>query len=143
MDQVVLHARPLRADGGVTHVVLHGAGARREKGDIAPPLALQLQLRLFEAFADLVVADLQLFGGQVLFGYLPLPPVPQGLGRGGVVAVAIDDHRNSSSTVRRRGIIRWRCMQSMATSRLRRFSSTPNGFISGLPAASRLSTSRS
>ena len=29
-------------------------------------------------------------------------------------------------------------MQSIATSRLRRFSSRPNGFISGLPAASRL-----
>src|SRR6185436_19506049 len=50
-------------------------------------------------------------------------------------------HCSSSSTLKRRGIIRWRCAQSIAASRLRRFSSTPNGFSGGFPAACRLSQS--
>src|SRR5262249_25486532 len=129
---------PLRADRRVADVVLHRARARREERDVAAPLPLQLQLGLLQAVADLVIADPELLLGDVLLGDLPLAPVPQGLRRGRVVAVAVDDHRSSSSTVKRRGIICWRYTQSIATSRLRRFSSRPNGFISGLPAASRL-----
>ena len=59
VDQVVLHARPVRADRGVADVVLHRARARREERDVGAPLALQLQLGLLQAVADLVVADLR------------------------------------------------------------------------------------
>ena len=75
-------------------------------------------------------------------GQLPLAVPLQRPGRGGALAVAVDGHAKSSSTVYRRGINRWRYTESIAISRLRRFASMPYGFISGLPAALMLSVSR-
>ena len=55
------------------------AGARREEGHVGAALALQLELRLLEALADLVVADPQFPGLGRSSRDLPLAPVPQGL----------------------------------------------------------------
>ena len=56
-DQVVAHARPFEARRRVADVVRHHARARREDRDVGAALALHLELRAFEARADLVVAD--------------------------------------------------------------------------------------
>src|SRR5262249_57910330 len=81
----------------VADMVAHTHGARREDGEIRAALALQLELRAFEALADLVVGHLQrrlrrLLGGVLDVVDLVLAPAQQVLGLGRVVAVAIDDH---------------------------------------------------
>src|SRR5262249_4770456 len=81
----------------VADMVAHTHGARREDGEIRAALALQLELRAFEALADFVVGHLQrrlrrLLGGLLDVVDLVLAPAQQVLGLGRVVAVAIDDH---------------------------------------------------
>jgi hypothetical protein len=58
IDQVVPVLGPV--DGGrvAAEVVGHGAGAGREERYVRTPLPLHLDLRAFQAFADLVIADL-------------------------------------------------------------------------------------
>ena len=57
MDQLVAMLGPVPAGGLVADVMPHGAGARREDRDVGATRALQLELRILEAVADLVVAD--------------------------------------------------------------------------------------
>jgi hypothetical protein len=95
MDQVIGYPAPVLADGFVTDMVLHGAGDRREDGEVMTPLAHQLQLRALQTVADLVVAELRVgWRGTTRLERVDLP-APESLQRrrsGGVVAVAIDDH---------------------------------------------------
>ena len=63
MDQIVAVPRPVRAGGRVADVMRHGGRARRKDGHVGAALALQLQLRAFQALADLVVADVDLAVG--------------------------------------------------------------------------------
>ena len=97
VDQVVADARPLRADVRVADMMRHAGGARREDRNVGAALALEFELRAFEAGADLVVADaeverlrpqrLVLDAGDLL--------VAEGgklLRRRCVMSVAIDDH---------------------------------------------------
>jgi hypothetical protein len=99
MDEVVADLRPFEADAFVADMVAHAGGARRENGQIGAALALQLELVLFDAFANFVVGNLQrgpcgqrrlVLGnsGRSLF----LAEAMKILGLGGVMAVAIDDH---------------------------------------------------
>jgi hypothetical protein len=95
--QLVANGCPGAADVEVANVVGHEAGAGAEDGQVRPTLAHQAQLVLFDAFAQLVVADLQVghFGhdrGVFDAGNLLVAPVFKRLGGGGVVAVAVDDH---------------------------------------------------
>ena len=57
VDQIVAVLGPVQARRRVPDVMRHRRRARREDRDVAPPLALELQLRALEALADLVVAD--------------------------------------------------------------------------------------
>ncbi len=112
MDEVVADLRPFAAHALVADVMAHAGGARREDGEVGAALALQLELRAFEALPDLVVGDLQRAAqrrrGLALdrLGLL-LAEAFQVVGLGGVVAVAIDDHervaamfRNGDATAR-------------------------------------------
>ena len=98
-DQVVADLRPFHAHALVADMVAHAGGARREDGHVGAALALQFELVLLDAFADLVVGHFQRrprrhrrlvlgIGGGGLF----LAETVQVLGFGGVMAVAIDDH---------------------------------------------------
>ena len=99
MDQVVADLRPFEAHALVADVVAHAGGARREDGQIGAALALQLELIVLDAVANLIVRYFQRsarrqqrlvlgVGRRSLF----LAEAVQVLGFGGVVAVAIDDH---------------------------------------------------
>jgi hypothetical protein len=59
MDQIVADLRPFEAHALVADVMAHAGSARREDRDIGAALALQLELRAFEAVPDLVVGDFQ------------------------------------------------------------------------------------
>ena len=88
----------MEAGRRVADVVPHRRRARREDRDVGAALALQLQLRLLQALADLVVAD-----GDRAFRRrtqrirqsrdLAVPIDLELVGRGRVVPVAVDDHR--------------------------------------------------
>ena len=77
-------------------MVGHEGGTRRKQGDVAAALFHQLELIGFYALAQIVVADVQVshlgHDRRVLYARnLPVAPVFQSLGGGGVVAVAVDD----------------------------------------------------
>src|SRR5260221_6733044 len=107
----------LVADGGpgarcleVADVVGHEAGARAEDGEIGAALLHQLELVGLDGLADLVIAELQVAGpgglGRVLEACdLQVAPGAQGRGRGGVVAVYVDDHRMVSCV-----FMGWECV---------------------------------
>ena len=57
LDQVVAGLRPVLARRLVADVMRHRRRARREDREVGAALALELELRAFEALADLVVAD--------------------------------------------------------------------------------------
>ncbi len=97
MDQLVADLRPLQAQPGVTDVMRHAGGARREDRQAGAALALQLELRALHARADLVVADLERGARRFLrrvldAGDLGLAEIVQLLRFGRVVAVTVDDH---------------------------------------------------
>src|SRR5262245_59975678 len=90
--------RPVLAGRGITDMMAHARGARREARQVGTAFLLALELRPLDAGPDLVVADHQgaALGDMalVLEGLdLDVAPLLQLLGRGRVVAVAIDDHR--------------------------------------------------
>jgi hypothetical protein len=96
--QLVADRRPGAGHVEVADVVRHEAGARRKQREVAAALLHQAQLVGLDGFAQFVVTDLQVGGsghqGRVLnAGDLLVAPGFQRLGRGGVVAVAIDDQR--------------------------------------------------
>jgi hypothetical protein len=95
--QLVADRRPARRNLKVADVVGHEARARRKQRQVAAALAHQLELIGLDRLAQLVVADLEVRGwgllGRILdAGDLLVAPVFQRLGRGGEVAVAVDDH---------------------------------------------------
>ena len=57
VDELVAVLGPVPARGLVADVMTHGAGARREDRHVGAARALQLELRVLETVADLVVAD--------------------------------------------------------------------------------------
>ena len=102
LDQVIAAPGPGLADLFVAHMVGHGRGARRKDGHVRAALAQQAQLILLDAFADLVVGDLRIgridvparFEGRLL----QITPLVMGRRRGRIVAVAINDHRETPSS---------------------------------------------
>ena len=97
MDQIVAVLGPMQARCGIANMMRHRGSARRKDRHIRSTLALQLELRVFQAFANLVVADVELSLGRNMRGVFQARdlgvPIPlQVLGCGGVVPVAIDDH---------------------------------------------------
>ncbi len=101
VNQIVALLRPVQAGGRVANMMRHGRSARRKNGDIRAALALQLELRAFQAFADLVVADVDgALGTRLRWIFerrkLGIAIVLKRLGRGGVVAVTIDNHEPSN-----------------------------------------------
>ena len=97
MNHLVAQLRPGEADLEISDMVTHAHGARGEDGQIRAALALELELRPFEAFADLVIAHLERGLGRLLWGileilHLLLAPAQEVLRFGRVVAVTINDH---------------------------------------------------
>src|SRR5262249_10953148 len=97
MDHLVAQLRPGQTHVVIADMVAHAHGARGEDGDVGAALALKLELRAFEALADLVVGDLQRRLGGLLRRlldvlHLLLAPPQQVFRLGRVMAVAIDDH---------------------------------------------------
>jgi hypothetical protein len=95
--QLVADRRPGGTDFEVANVVGHEAGTRREDGEVGAALPHLPKLVLLDGLAQLVVADLQFrcLGHQRRIldaGDLAVAPLFQRLGRGGVVAVDVDDH---------------------------------------------------
>jgi hypothetical protein len=97
MAERVAQACPRGAGLEVAHVVRHERCARREDGQVKPALPHQPQLVGGDRLAQFVVADVEIVRrraeprrGQV--GHLLLAPVFQRLGRGGEMAVTVDDH---------------------------------------------------
>ena len=104
VDQVVAELRPRAARRGVADVVRHPRRPRREDREIGAALALQLELRALEARAHLVVADLERAlrrrrAAALERRDLRLAPGLELARRGGVVAVAVDDHVRLASPV--------------------------------------------
>src|SRR5262249_14926644 len=58
-DQIVADLRPFQAYALVADMMAHARGAWRENRQISAALALQFELILFDAFADLVIRPLQ------------------------------------------------------------------------------------
>jgi hypothetical protein len=106
VNEIVAGPGPTQAGGLVAHVMRHGGGTRRENRQVRTARPLQLQLRIFQTVANLVVADRRLRGGGQIDLLLQARDLRvaeclQRLRRGRVVAMAIDDHRrllNPSNT---------------------------------------------
>src|SRR5262249_873559 len=97
MDHLVAQLRPGQTHVVIADMVAHAHGTRREDGDVGAALALKLELRAFEALADLVVGHLQRRLGRLLGRlldvlHLLLAPSQQVFRLGRVVAVAIGAH---------------------------------------------------
>src|SRR2546422_11596122 len=95
-DEVVRHARPLDAGRLSPDVMRHPGSARREDGEIAAALLLQLHLRL-DALDQLFIGNPQFirrgFAHEVgEASELLVAEREQRLGLRGVVAVDVDDH---------------------------------------------------
>jgi hypothetical protein len=99
LDQVVAAPRPGLADRLVTDVVSHGRGARREDRHVSATLADQAQLVVLDRLTDLVIADVGIGRINVASGLegrgLGLTPSVVSARRGRIVAVAVDDHRET------------------------------------------------
>src|SRR5580700_6863895 len=97
MDQFVANAGPLRAHRFVADVMRHRRGSRRKNSQIRAALTLQLQLRVLQALAQLVIADAWRCYAPRLAALegvdLRVAKGLQLLRRRRVMAMAIDDHR--------------------------------------------------
>ena len=96
--QLIANRRPGAGDIKVANVVRHKTGARAEQRQVAAALVHQTQLIEFDRLAQFVITDFQVadFGHQDRVfdtGDLLVAPGFQRFGRGGVVAVAINDER--------------------------------------------------
>jgi hypothetical protein len=60
VNQIIAYPRPGLARALIADVVRHCRSPRGEDGQVRAPLTLQLELRLLEALADLLVADIEL-----------------------------------------------------------------------------------
>src|SRR5690606_33382407 len=85
----------------VADVMPHPAGARREQRDVGAALALHLELVVLDAFAQLIVCDVERALDRLMvrilreLGLLPLAIFSELFRRRRVMSVAIDDHRSS------------------------------------------------
>ena len=98
VNQVVALLGPMEARGGVADMMGHRRGPRRKDRDVRPALALQLELRLFEALPNVVVADADgAFGARAgrigQRGDLGVAVGLQRLRRRRVMPVAVDNHK--------------------------------------------------
>src|SRR6516225_10172451 len=100
MDQLVAGAGPSFTSRRVAQVVAHAGGARRKDRQVGAALALHFELAIGDRFADLVVGNSRArrrrLAGLVRLDLLAAPALVRPR-RGGVVAVAIDDHGPSRS----------------------------------------------
>ena len=98
VDQLVAMLGPVLGGVGVADVVPHPAGPGGEDGEVRAPLRLHLQLGALQAVTDLLVGDVDQALGAGIHGILRqrrllgVPIFAQSVRRGGVVAVAVDDH---------------------------------------------------
>src|ERR1700722_4171196 len=97
MNQIIARLGPAAAGGLIADVVRHGGGARGENRQVRAAGALQLQLRILQAVANLIVADSCLRAQRdVDVGFqpcdLPVTELLQRGRRGRVMTVTIDDH---------------------------------------------------
>src|SRR5258708_10287086 len=97
VDQFVRYLRPFEAQAFVADMVRHVGCARREDRKAGAALALELELRAFDARTQFVIADIQGGPRRLLLGVfdggnLVLAKVMQLLRLRGVVTVAVDDH---------------------------------------------------
>ncbi len=97
VDQFIAQLGPVQAGGRVADVVPHHGGAGRKDGDVSSPLPLKFELCALQALPDLVVGDVYgtfhwNVGGVGQARDLALAVVLQGLGRGCIVSVTVDDH---------------------------------------------------
>ena len=97
MNEVIARPGPALTRDFVADVVRHGRGARRENRDIRTACALQLQLRIFQAVANLIVGDFFLGAERYIETRLQardlcIAKFLQLAGSRRVMAVAVDDH---------------------------------------------------
>ena len=97
MNEIVAGARPALTRGFIADVVGHGGGAGRENRDICAARALQLQLRILQTVANLIVGDFFLSVEWYIEAGLQacdlgIAKLLQLAGSGRVMAVAVDDH---------------------------------------------------
>ncbi len=97
MDQVIAALRPAAAGRLIADVVRHGGRARRKDRQVGAAGPLQFQLGILQAVANLIVADLGLREQRDVDAAfqrrdLLVAKLLQRAGRGGVVAMAVDDH---------------------------------------------------
>src|ERR1700744_5619596 len=97
MNEIVASAGPALARGLIADIVGHGGGARREYRDIGAARALQLQLRILQAVANLIVGDFFLrIERHIEAGFqardLRIAKLLQLARSRRVVTVAVDDH---------------------------------------------------
>src|SRR5947207_2568043 len=103
MTELVADRRPGGRNPEIADVMRHEAGAWTEDGEIDAALLHLLELVLLDRLAQFIVADSQLgdFGhgrGIVDCGNLPVAPVLERFRRGGVMPVAVDNHRKVSQS---------------------------------------------
>ena len=105
VDQLVAGARPGFAGRRIAEMVAHPGGARGEDRQVGAALTLHLELAALDRLADLVVghrrARRRRLAGRVRLDLL-LAPALVLTGRGGVVAVAVDNHGNQPPLFRAR-----------------------------------------
>src|SRR5262249_25289337 len=98
IDQIIAVLGPVAADRFIADVMAHGRSTRRKNRDVGAALPLKFQLSAFEAFSNLIVADIQralyrnirwIFESSDLF----VSVILKWLWCGRIMAVAIDDHR--------------------------------------------------
>ena len=106
VDQFVAMLGPVFGGVGVADVVPHPAGPGREDGEVRAPLRLHPELVALQAVTDLLVGDVDKALGTGIHGilrqprFLGVPVLSQRVWRGGVVAVAVDDHDAPMRAVR-------------------------------------------
>src|ERR1700722_2567930 len=97
MDEIVAGVSPAPAGGFIADVMGHGGGTGRENRDIRAARPLQLQLRILQAVANLIVGDFFLRDERYIETGLQtrdlrIAKLLQLAGSRRVMTVAVDDH---------------------------------------------------
>ena len=120
-DEIVADPRPIETRGLVADVMRHGRGARRKDRQVGTALALEPELRLLQALADLIVTHFRQWRRHVSRD-LRLAELLQLSGCRGVVPVTVDDHpsvfsRRSSVRIRRQHLLHARVRLALLADR--------------------------